>query len=140
MALMPPARAAAVLSNGLSPISSSMTSLPPALSALATPSTVKAVSTVKERANSLSCTAILSRRSELRSRFLAFEKRRRSRAKLAPTGRIALLESAGRLRGVRRNRVHERRREAVVRLEADLLQARADPGHFGRGRAGLDDR
>src|SRR5690606_23412819 len=54
---MPPARAFAVLSNGLSPISSSTTSLPWAFKAFAMPSTVNAVSTVSERANSLSCTA-----------------------------------------------------------------------------------
>src|SRR5690554_3044347 len=54
---MPPARAPAVLSNGLSPISSSTTSLPRAFSALAMPSTVNAVSTVSERANSLKFTA-----------------------------------------------------------------------------------
>src|SRR5262252_9684219 len=52
---MPPARAAAVLSNGLSPISSSTTSLPAALSVLAMPSTVNAVSTIRERAKSLNC-------------------------------------------------------------------------------------
>src|SRR5690606_29729794 len=54
---MPKAFALDVLSNGLSPISSSTISLPRAFSALATPSTVNAVSTVSDRANSLSCTA-----------------------------------------------------------------------------------
>src|SRR5688572_23878800 len=53
MASMPPARAAAVLSNGLSPISSSMTSLPDAFSERAIASTVKAVSTDSERAKLL---------------------------------------------------------------------------------------
>ena len=52
---MPPARAAAVLSNGLSPISSSTTSLPAAFSDLAMASTVNAVSTDSERAKLLSC-------------------------------------------------------------------------------------
>ena len=55
IASMPPARAAAVLSNGLSPISSSTTSLPAAFSDLAMASTVKAVSTDSERAKLLSC-------------------------------------------------------------------------------------
>src|SRR6188474_2422989 len=50
---MPLARAAAVLSNGLSPISSSTTSLPDAFSERAIARTVKAVSTDSERAKLL---------------------------------------------------------------------------------------
>ena len=49
------ARAAAVLSNGLSPISSSTTSLPASFSERAMASTVNAVSTDSERAKRLSC-------------------------------------------------------------------------------------
>src|SRR5262245_36572649 len=55
MASMPPSRAAAVLSNGLSPISSSTTSLPEAFSDRAIASTVNAVSTDSERAKLLNC-------------------------------------------------------------------------------------
>ena len=41
---------------------------------------------------------------------------------------------------VRGDRVHERRRKAVVRREAQLLEAVADLGHlFGLRRARLDD-
>src|SRR6188508_1331349 len=56
MACSPAALAEAVLSNGLSPISSSTTSFPLAFKALATARTVKAVSTFRFFANSLSVT------------------------------------------------------------------------------------
>src|SRR5580700_12311885 len=55
MACTPAVLADAVLSKGLSPISSSTTSLPAVFNDLATASTVKAVSTDKDRANWLSC-------------------------------------------------------------------------------------
>src|SRR5688572_4769564 len=67
MACSPAAFAEAVLSNGLSPISSSTTSFPLAFRALATARTVKAVSTLRFLANSLSVTdtgRIPSRRSD----------------------------------------------------------------------------
>src|SRR5262245_10882608 len=54
MALTPAARAWAVLGKGLSPICNSMTSLPWALSLLATARTSKAVSAVRPRAKVLS--------------------------------------------------------------------------------------
>jgi len=51
MAAFPAAAAAAVVGNGLSPIWSSITSLPAALSRFATARTSKAVSAVSPRAN-----------------------------------------------------------------------------------------
>src|SRR5207248_9178046 len=54
MARWPAARAEAVLGKGLSPIWSSITSLPAALRRLATASTSKAVSGCRPRANALS--------------------------------------------------------------------------------------
>src|SRR5947209_11613863 len=53
MAFTPASIALGGVENGLSPISSSMTSLPDAISCLATASTVNAVSTSTEAANRL---------------------------------------------------------------------------------------
>src|SRR2546422_1427999 len=53
MALTPASMALGGVGNGLSPISSSMTFLPDAISCLATASTVNAVSTSTEEANRL---------------------------------------------------------------------------------------
>jgi hypothetical protein len=59
MALAPAASALAVLLKGLSPICSSMTSLPAALSFLATARTSNAVSVDKPRANALRATEVV---------------------------------------------------------------------------------
>jgi hypothetical protein len=42
--------------------------------------------------------------------------------------------------GVGRNCIHQRRRQAVVRLEAEFLQSRAHCAHLRRVGARLDDR
>src|SRR5262245_49862621 len=77
MARMPASIAPGGDAKGLSPISSSMTSLPPAISRLATASTLNAVSTPTEEANRLNagmggdCTRDAERRLGTRSGSLA---------------------------------------------------------------------
>src|SRR5262245_21316683 len=49
-------------------------------------------------------------------------------------------ELAGLLGDMRRDRVHQAGRQAVVWLEAELLEPAADRRHLARRRAGFDDR
>src|SRR5580698_6610062 len=63
-----------------------------------------------------------------------------SNATAALTSIASTLQYAGGLGDVRRDEIHQRRRQAVIRLELQLLQSAAHRAHVGGIRAGLDDR
>src|SRR5206468_10732983 len=52
---------------------------------------------------------------------------------------LRVVEGALGFRGMRRDQVHERRRQAIIRLQAEFLQPRPDRAHLGGIRPGLDD-